>query len=380
MRPGRSTGSRGRREYPPGMAVTLKDVAQRAGVSVPTASRVLSGSTYPVLEELRERVRSAAQELDYVPNAQAQGLLRGNTGMIGVLVGDVGDPYFAEIVHGIHERATARNLLVTICHTDRDPERELGYFRMLQSHRAHSVILAGSGLRDEDYERGMAARVASFRAAGGHVVGIGTPVVDMDRVLVDNRAGGRLVARHLVELGHRDVAVLGGPEAVISGQERIEGMREVLAEAGARIRVHHGPPSRDEGYRAAGELLADRPGLTALLCAADQMAIGALAHLRDHGRSVPEDVSVTGFNDTAVARDVVPALTTVRLPLREMGHAALELALGGGAGDPAAGTGDAEAGAGGTVERRLGIGLAVRRSSGPARTIGADARPERRRG
>ena len=140
------------------MAVTLKDVAQRAGVSVPTASRVLSGSSYPVVSALRERVQEVARELDYVPNAQAQGLLRGNTGTIGVLVGDVGDPYFSEIVNGIHDRATAENLLVTICHTERDPERELGYFKMLQSHRAHSVILAGSGLDDDEYRAGIAAR------------------------------------------------------------------------------------------------------------------------------------------------------------------------------------------------------------------------------
>src|SRR5690625_2366097 len=99
------------------MSVNLKDVAKRAGVSVPTASRVLSGSDYPVLPELRRRVQDAATELDYVPNAQAQGLLRGNTGMIGVLAGDVGDPYFSEMVNGIHDRATAENLLVTICHT-----------------------------------------------------------------------------------------------------------------------------------------------------------------------------------------------------------------------------------------------------------------------
>src|SRR5699024_7882963 len=186
-------------------------VAQRAGVSVPTASRVLSGSSYPVVEELRLRVQRVAEELDYVPNAQAQGLLRGHTGTIGVLVGDVGDPYFSEIVNGIHERATAENLLVTICHTERDPARELGYFRMLQSHRAHSVILAGSGLSDESYRTGIAARVKSFRAAGGRVVAIGTPVVDVDRVLVDNRDGGRRLGRQPVEHGDRDAAPNSAP-------------------------------------------------------------------------------------------------------------------------------------------------------------------------
>ena len=345
------------------MAVTLKDVAQRAGVSVPTASRVLSGSNYPVVEELRERVKSVALELDYVPNAQAQGLLRGSTGTIGVLVGDVGDPYFSEIVNGIHERATAENLLVTICHTERDPERELGYFRMLQSHRAHSVIIAGSGLADEEYRAGIAARVKSFRGAGGRVVGIGTPVVEMDRVLVDNRESGRLLGRHLAELGHRDIALISGPEALISSQERYEGLKEVLDAVGARLSVHHGPPNRDEGYRAAAELLRDHPALTALLGTADQMAMGALEQLRDQGRSVPEDISVAGFNDITVARDLVPSLTTVRLPLREMGAVALELALSKDRADEATATDGVP-----TIERLLGVELVMRRSTGPVRT------------
>ncbi|MGP9744099.1 LacI family DNA-binding transcriptional regulator [Brachybacterium sp. AOP29-B2-41] len=338
------------------MAITLKDVAQRAGVSVPTASRVLSGSSYPVVEELRLRVRQAAEELDYVPNAQAQGLLRGNTGTIGVLVGDVGDPYFSEIVNGIHERATVENLLVTICHTERDPDRELGYFRMLQSHRAHSVILAGSGLNDESYRAGIDARVRSFRAAGGHVVAIGTPVVAVDRVLVDNRDGGRMLGRHLIDLGHRDVALISGPATLVSTEERLGGLKEALDEAGARLIIHHGPSTRDEGYRAAGELLARHPELTAITGTADQMAIGAMSQLRDQGRSVPEDISVAGFNDIAVSRDLSPSLTTVRLPLREMGSAALDIAL----------SVDREIDAH-PVERQLGVELVVRGSTGPVR-------------
>lgn len=341
------------------MAVTLKDVARLAGVSVPTASRVLSGSKYPVVEELRLRVQAAAVELDYVPNAQAQGLLRGNTGTIGVLVGDVGDPYFSEIVNGIHERATAANLLVTICHTERDPKRELGYLRMLQSHRAHSVILAGSGIDDEKYRAGMRTRIGSFQAAGGRVVAIGTPVVDVDRVLVDNREGGRRVARYLSDLGHRRFALISGPQSLASSRERYEGMKEVLGGVGAQLVVHHGPPSRDEGYRAAGELLTRYPDLTAVMGSADQMAIGALAYMRDVGLRVPSDISVAGFNDIAVSRDLVPSLTTVRLPLREMGALALEIALAGTDVDDHRST-----------ERRLGIELVVRDSTGQARRMG----------
>lgn len=306
---------------------TLKDVAKRAGVSVPTASRVLSGSDYPVLPELRRRVEVAARELDYVPNAQAQGLLRGSTGMIGVLVGDVGDPYFSEMVNGIHAMAMQRQLLVAICHTERDVDQELEYFRMLQAHRASVVIVAGSGLSDPRYQEGISARARSFTAGGGRVVAIGSPVLDVDRVLVNNAAGAAALGRHLVDLGHREVVVLAGPENVGSTVDRVTGLREVVETAGGVLHVRYGAPTRDDAYDGAAEMLSAHPRATAVVGSADQLAIGALAWLRDQGRTVPGDISVAGFNDIAVARDLEPALTTVRLPLREMGEAALTLAL-----------------------------------------------------
>lgn len=337
------------------MSVNLKDVAKRAGVSVPTASRVLSGSDYPVLPELRRRVEEAAAELDYVPNAQAQGLLRGNTGMIGVLAGDVGDPYFSEMVNGIHAVATRRQLLVAICQTERDIEQELAYFKMLQAHRAAVVILAGSGLDDEDYHERVSTRARSFGASGGRVVGIGTPVRDVDAVQVDNVAGAQALGQHLVDLGHREVGVLAGPSNVGSTVERLAGLREVLEGAGGSAHVRYGAPTRDDAYEGAGEMLRAHPDLTALVGSADQMAIGAMAWLRDRGLQVPREVSVAGFNDIAVARDLEPALTTVRLPLREMGEAALTIAL-----EPS--------GEGERVIRQLGTELLVRKSTGPART------------
>ncbi|GAA4288063.1 LacI family DNA-binding transcriptional regulator [Georgenia daeguensis] len=309
------------------MAVKLRDVARHAGVSAPTASRVLSGSDYPVAPELRERVERAARELDYVPNAQARALLRGNEGTVGVLVGEVDDPYFSEIVNGIQEVAAARHLLVTICHTHRDVDRELEYFRLLQAHRTGIVIIAGSGLTDEHYTSAMATRSRSFEAAGGRVVAIGQAQFDVDRVLADNRSGARRLGAHLVSLGHREVGVVAGDPAVASTLERVEGLRERVEAAGGTVVVRHGPATRDGGYDGAAELLARHPGLTAIVGSADQMAIGALARLREAGRAVPDEVSVAGFNDIAIARDLIPSLTTVRLPLRAMGAAALEMAL-----------------------------------------------------
>jgi len=335
------------------MAVKLRDVARRAGVSAPTASRVLSGSDYPVAAELRERVERAAHELDYVPNAQARALLRGNQGSVGVLVGEVDDPYFSEIVNGIQEVAAARHLLVTICHTRRDVDRELEYFRLLQAHRTGIVIIAGSGLTDGRYISAMAARSRSFESAGGRVVAIGDPLFDVDRVLADNRSGAHQLGAHLAGLGHREIGVVAGDPAVASTLERVAGLRETVGAVGGTLVVRHGPATRDGGHDGAAELLARHPGLTAIVGTADQMAIGALAHLREARRAVPEGLSVAGFNDIAVARDLVPALTTVRLPLRAMGAAALEMALA------AAPTAE-------PLVSELGTELVVRGSTGPA--------------
>ena len=306
-----------------------------------------------MLPELRQRVEAAAQELDYVANVQAQGLLRGNTGMIGVLAGDVGDPYFSEMINGIQEVAMQRQLLVAICQTGRDIDQELAYFKMLQGHRAAVVILAGSGLDDENYRERVIARTKSFLSSGGRVVSIGTPIDGVDNVRVDNTAGAAELAQHLVDLGHRHVGVLAGPATVGSTVERLTGLRRVLEKAGGTLYVRHGAPTRNDAYDGTAEMLAGHPQITALLGSADQMAMGAMAWLRDQGRDVPGEFSVAGFNDIDVARDLTPALTTVRLPLRKMGEAALTIAL------------DQANPDGPSTVRHLETTLLVRESTGP---------------
>lgn len=309
------------------MSANLRDVAHRAGVSVPTASRVLSGSGYPVGQELRARVQRAANELDYVPNAQARTLLGGSSGTVGVLAGDVGDPYFSQIIDGIQSVATDHRLLVTICNTARDVHQELAYFTLLQSHRTAAVIVAGSELDERVYKEGLRRRVASYQGAGGRVVAIGHPHLEADRVLVDNRQGARALAEHLTELGHRHVGVLAGLGTMVSTHDRIAGLSDVLKAAGGTVRVRYGPATRDGGLAGAAELLAAEPDITALVGTADQMAIGALALLRARALHVPGAVSLAGFNDIAVSRDMSPALTTVSLPLEDLGATAMTLAL-----------------------------------------------------
>jgi len=337
------------------VAVNLRDVARRAGVSVPTASRDLSGSDYTVRAELRARVEQAARELHYVPNAHARALLGGNLATVGVLAGDVGDPYFSHIIDGVQELASRHRMLVTICNTGRDVDRELEYLTLLHTHRTGVIIIAGSELVDERYRSGLRDRVRAYLTTGGRVVAIGHPDLDVDGVLVDNARGARELGEHLAALGHREVGVLAGIANLASTIDRIEGLRAALTERGATLHVRHVPATRDGGRDGAGHLLAEYPGITALVGTADQMAVGAMSYLRAHGVDVPAGMSVAGFNDILIAQDVTPPLTTVRLPLQDMGATALRLAM-----DPA--------GSDIPRTRRLTPQLVVRESTGPAPT------------
>jgi LacI family transcriptional regulator len=309
---------------------TLADVARRAGVSVATASRVVSGSAYGVSPELRERVMTAAQELNYVPNAHARALVGASTATVGVIVHDVSDPYFAEITRGIQRAASAADRLVMICHTYRDRERELAYVRNLHAQRVEAIIMAGSGLDDRVYSQRLAAQLDAFVGAGGKVTFVSRHHIPGDAVLPDNVGGAREMTRALIGLGHRNIGVITGPSLLTTTRDRFEGVRSAMREAGLALppqNVVEGDFTRDGGYRAALALLDQAPGLTAIFALSDQMAVGALAALRERGIAVPGEVSVAGFDDISIARDVTPALSTVKVPMEQMGLRAMELAL-----------------------------------------------------
>ncbi|MGW4500292.1 LacI family DNA-binding transcriptional regulator [Micromonospora sp. NPDC004336] len=316
---------------------TLSDVARRAGVSPATASRVINGSSKPVTDELRERVLRAVAELRYVPNAHAQLLARAHRTAVGVIVHDVSDPYFAEITRGLQRVATDQGRLLIICNSYRDPERELEYVELLRGQQVAAIILAGSGYHDAAFTRVLNDRLAAYEATGGRVAVIGRHEHSGDAVMPDNRAGGRLIGTELCELGHRAIGVVAGPAVLTTTTDRLAGLREALAAHGRSLpehRLRHAEFDRDGGAAATAALLDADPELTAVVALNDSMAIGALATLRARSVAVPRQVSVVGFDDMPIARDVTPALTTVRLPLVEMGARAMSLALDPGAPSP----------------------------------------------
>lgn len=312
------------------MAATLAEVARKAGVSLATASRALNGGKRGVTEALRERVLVAAKELSYVPNAHAQALARSSTALVGVIVHDVSDPYFSEITRGVQQVASESDYLVTICNSYRDPNREIAYVRLLTAHRVEALILAGSGLDERTYSLALAAQVDAFTSFGGRVAFIGRHHILGDAVIPDNVGGARALGRLLVELGHRRIGVVAGPPLVTSSRDRLEGFRSGMRDYGLALppeQVVVGDFLREGGARATLELLQRMPDLTAICALNDVMALGVLTTLRDRGIAVPDQVSVVGFDDIPLASDITPPLTTVRVPMFDLGARALTLAL-----------------------------------------------------
>jgi LacI family transcriptional regulator len=311
--------------------VTLRDVAQAAGVSQATASRVLNGSIRNVRQENVDRVLAVAAEMHYTPHLSAQAIARGSTNIAALVVSGVDDPYFSSIAGGVTQAAEAAGLIVTMAVADRSPERELQIVTTLRGMRPRVIILTGSRIDSTDTRDALAEELDAYRKAGGSVVLISQHDLPFRTVSIDNYGGARQLARALVGLGYRRFAVVRAEAAVRTSRDRCNGFVEGLREFGIDIEerfVVEGEFSR-RGGGAAGRALVQR-GLddTELVFAVnDVMAIGVMTAFRDAGLVPGQDIAVAGFDDIGPAVDVVPALTSVAVPLRQAGLSAMELAL-----------------------------------------------------
>lgn len=313
--------------------MSLAQVARYAKVSVATASRVLSGSDYPVTDELRKRVLDAARKSHYVPNANARALQNRKATAVGIVVGDVRDPYFAEILHSVQEVVDEQGRLLYICSSLRDPEKEIEYIKLLRSQRVAAIILAGSGITDSKYVDDLAIQLNAFRKSGGTVVAIGRHMIRARTVLPDNFGGAHQLAEALVKLGHRHFGIISGPERITSTAERLNGFLSALRAGGidkSNIRVVEAEYSWEAGTKAVRELVGDETDITCIVAFNDLVALGAQRYLQRHGLLVPRDVSIAGFNDLLPAAEAQPALSTVRIHLPEMSRRVAEIALAGG--------------------------------------------------
>ena len=312
--------------------MTLQDVADRAGVSLTTASRVVNEGSRRVGPRLAERVNRAVAELGYTANLQARAVATGQSTMIGVVVHDIADPYFSSIAAGLIEVADARRLLVCISSTSATEAAEREYVALMRAQRARAVILIGSRSDDAAARDALRAEIAAFTRSGGRAVAVGQDLLGVDTILPENAAGAEALARAMVALGHRRFAVLAGPRGLLTARDRLDGFRAGLAAWSVPLeaaRIVHGPFTRDGGYEAMSAVLAAARGPLpdCVFAVTDVMAMGALARLRAGGLQVPADIALAGFDDILTLRDVYPPLTTVRLPLKRMGEMAAGLVL-----------------------------------------------------
>lgn len=304
---------------------SIIDVAQLAGVSVATASRVMSRSSYPVSEVTRQKVLSAALELNYVPNSLARSLRVQRSSLIAVLVGDSTDPYFAEIARGVEETANEHGYLTIICNAERDPRKELHYLRSLQDYRIDGVIFAGGGLNIPEHIQQLEEIVQQMRKRGAEIITLSQHTLQVPSIQADNFGGARQMTGRLIALGHRRIAFVAGPGDLLVANVRLQGYMSALVEAGYTVDptlILQGNFTHESGEQAVLRIAhldsSQRP--TAIFAANDETAFGVLRGLSRQGWRVPANFSVCGFGDIPMAELMVPPLTTVHIPLRELGR------------------------------------------------------------
>jgi LacI family transcriptional regulator len=330
-----STGNGTTRRRARSGPITIEDVATKAGVSAATVSRTLNGN-YPVAAATRSKVERAVRELGYVVNAHARALAGNTTRTVGIVVNDVIDPFFAYIARGVEREATSRGRLCLIAATQGDSRRELALVDLLHEQRADAVVLVGGAYDDPTFTRQMTKRAEALAAAGSVLVLCGRPSlgpgVPTVQVSYDNEGGAAAITDYLIGAGHRRILYLGGPTALSTTAARLAGHRRALAARGIPVDpdlIQTGEFGRRFGYHRLRELLAEGIDATAVFAANDMVAAGALEALTEAGLRVPADLSLVGYDDLPVAAEVAPGLTTVHVPLEEMGREAVRLALAG---------------------------------------------------
>ena len=329
----------------------IQNVATRAGVSTMTVSRVLNNSGY-VSMDARRRVEAAIAELGYVPNTLARSLRSKRTRTLALVLSDITNPFFTTVARGVEDVANERGFNVILCNTDESEEKQCRYLITLLQKRVDGVLLVPA--------RSTPGPVAWVQDRGVPVVVIDrrVPAASVDVVRGDSERGAYSLVKLLIELGHKRIAVLSGPEGVSTAADRVAGYRRAMAEAGLccdGTLIRHDAFSQASGYRMAQQMLQLSPRPTALFAANNFIAIGAYKAVQDAAVRIPDDMTVVTFDEIPVSFVLDPFLTVAAQPAYDMGKQATELLLERLSGEATDGY----------REIVLPIEIIVRRSSGP---------------
>ncbi len=302
---------------------TIKDVAKLAGVSVATVSRVINHSP-KASESSRLAVTSAMEQLQYHPNANARALAQQSTETIGLVVGDVSDPFFGAMVKAVDEVAGRTNNFLLIGNGYHNEEKERQAIEQLMRHRCAALVVHAKKVPDAEL-------IGLMRQLPGMVLlNRSLPGFEQRCIALDDRYGAWLATRHLIQQGHQQIGFICSTHTISDAEERLQGYYDALREHNLPCNdrlVAFGEPDELGGEQAMTELLGRGKQFTAVACYNDSMAAGALAVLSDNSIQIPEEMSLIGFDDVLVSRYVRPRLTTVRYPIVTMAQQAAELAL-----------------------------------------------------
>jgi LacI family transcriptional regulator len=302
--------------------VTLEDIARKAGVSLSTASRALNDSPF-IKEETKSKVKRIAKELGYEKNELARGLAKGSIKIISLVISDISNPFFSEIARGVEDAANARGYGMILCNTDRDPEKEGGYMRMLKRSRVAGLILASATV-DDSYIKDLSQSETPL------ILISRTSKADTSYIIIDDFKGGLMATEYLVKLGHQRIGFIGGPKGLTSTMGRIRGYQKALKRNGIPLYkeiVRYADFTREAGYHAMREYLKLSKLPTAIFGANDMIALGVIEAVEEAGLSVPDDISVIGYDNISYASLPKIELTTIAQPIYDMGFAATEYIL-----------------------------------------------------
>ncbi|GIP31968.1 LacI family DNA-binding transcriptional regulator [Paenibacillus sp. J2TS4] len=307
------------------MSLTIKDIAKIADVSIATVSRVINNKAEGISEETRQRVLQIVKEHNYTPNRIARSMITKNTRTIGLIIPDIRNPFFTELVRGVEDVANRFQYTVFLCNGDKEVHKTIEYLNLMKENSADGVLLTVS-----DQIMGK-----PFQQA---VEQLDMPVVLIDRghqslkfsgVYIDNVKAGYKAVNYLISLSHTEIGCIAGPKEIKNSHDRLQGYLEALKTAGIPVNpeyIVHSNFEMEEGYQAAKQLLT-RHQVTAIFALNDLIAFGVYQAAEELGLRIPDDLSVVGFDDLEYNRLLSPKLTTIRQPIYEIGETAAEILL-----------------------------------------------------
>ncbi|WP_153064108.1 LacI family DNA-binding transcriptional regulator [Vallitalea guaymasensis] len=303
--------------------MTIKDVAEKAKVSTATVSRVINNKTEGITEEMRRHVQKVIDEMGYTPSGLARGMVTKKTYTIGLVIQNICNPFFPKMVSGVESIAYKNGYMVLLCNTDENIEREKNYVSILREKRVDGIIITVSNGKDKEY-------ISNLTAGNIPFVFLDEIAEDVNCVCVDNESGAYKATTHLIELGHKNIACLSGPDTSITNLQRVKGYRKALEEANLPIReelILKGTYKADSGFKNTENILNRYNDVTAIFCANDFNALGAYEAAMAHGKKVPEDISIVGFDDILDIPANNFAFTSVSQPTYEMGQEAAKMLI-----------------------------------------------------